>query len=212
MDPFLDVIVGALVEQHGCHTVVLYGSRARGEENPQSDYDVLGFKDAGGKVSDCRCIDGRYLDAHLYPAGDVDGKAKDFRQLFKGRVLRERDGFGTRLLAQVDAVVAAGPEAVAADQLQLRRVWYEKTLKRIARGDAEGDLRRAMLLMNAIDDYFDFRRLWVWGPRLSFQWLRDNDAAAYAVFERALKPGADLAALTALARVVVGETASTGSA
>jgi predicted nucleotidyltransferase len=199
MDPFLDFIVRELKERHGCHTVVLYGSRARGEENPESDYDVLAFRDSEERSSDCREIDGLFLDAHIYPASGIEGREKDFRQLHRGRVLVDREGLGARLLTKVDEIIAKGPEPVAAHDIQLRRTWYQKTLKRIERGDAEGKLRRAMLLMNAIDDYFDFRRKWVMGPRLSFQWLREHDPIAYALFEKALSPtatGAELKALT----------------
>ncbi len=203
MDPFLQTIVDSLREAHGCHTVFLYGSRARGEENPASDYDLLAFRDEGPRISDCRQIDGRYLDAHIYPASEVAGHEKDFRQLYKGLVLLDKDDLGARLLASIDALMARGPEPVAADQLQLRRVWYEKTIKRIERGDAEGQYRRAMLLMNATDDYFDFRKRWVMGPRLSFQWLRENDPIAFTLFEQALAPTSTLAELAALVAKVV---------
>jgi len=203
MDPFLAFAIRALQEEHRCHTVVLYGSRARGEENPESDYDLLAFRDDGPKISDCREVNGRYLDAHIYPAKDLDGREKEFRQLHHGQVLLDHEGVGARLLARINEIMAGPPEPVAADQLQLRRVWYEKTLRRIERGDPEGNYRRAMLLMNATEDYFDFRNLWVLGPRLSFKWLRENAPDSYATFETALKPGASAAELRALVDAVV---------
>lgn len=172
MDAFLDFAVQLLRQEHVCEVIVLYGSRARGEENPESDYDLLAF-----------------------------------RTVHHGRVLLDKDGIGERLIARIDEIMAGKPEPIAADQLQLRRVWYEKTLKRIERGDAEGNYRRAMLLMNATEDYFDFRNLWVLGPRLSFSWLRENDPRAYATFEIALKPGASSAELRALVDAVVLVTA-----
>jgi len=35
-----------LQRRHGCHAVILYGSRARGDETSDSDYDLAGFRSA----------------------------------------------------------------------------------------------------------------------------------------------------------------------
>jgi predicted nucleotidyltransferase len=39
---------------YGCHTVILYGSRARGDATAESDYDVLGVRDSGEAIRDAR--------------------------------------------------------------------------------------------------------------------------------------------------------------
>ena len=36
-------IASDLKEKHHCHTVILYGSRARGDYTDTSDYDIAGF-------------------------------------------------------------------------------------------------------------------------------------------------------------------------
>ena len=40
-------IVQTLTADHGCHAVILYGSRARGDFQPASDWDVAGICEAG---------------------------------------------------------------------------------------------------------------------------------------------------------------------
>jgi predicted nucleotidyltransferase len=40
-------IVQTLTVDHGCYAVILYGSRARGDFQPTSDWDVAGIREAG---------------------------------------------------------------------------------------------------------------------------------------------------------------------
>ena len=46
-DPVLQQIIDELRATHGCHTFILYGSRARGDFTPSSDYDILGIRPSG---------------------------------------------------------------------------------------------------------------------------------------------------------------------
>jgi predicted nucleotidyltransferase len=66
-DPFLTQFLDVLREEHGCHTVILYGSRARGDAGPESDYDLLGVRERGESVRDTRVVDGAFLDAFVHP-------------------------------------------------------------------------------------------------------------------------------------------------
>ena len=48
----------ALVDEfrraHSVHTLILYGSLARGDANPESDIDVVGFADVAATERDAR--------------------------------------------------------------------------------------------------------------------------------------------------------------
>lgn len=48
-DLVLKQLVYELIKKHRCHTVILYGSRARGDFTEQSDYDLMGVKKTGKK-------------------------------------------------------------------------------------------------------------------------------------------------------------------
>lgn len=103
----------ALVEElkalHGCHSFVLYGSRAHGTETPASDIDIVCFGDFAGPASDCRRWRDYWLDAWLYPTAEMS-KPEDFLHLSGGRVLEERDGLASQLIEAADRILAQPPE------------------------------------------------------------------------------------------------------
>jgi predicted nucleotidyltransferase len=189
-DQILGIAIEDLVKKHGCHTVVLYGSRSRGDWTEESDYDLIGFRDDGEKFRDARLIEGKYLDAFVYPSKDVVGQEKEFLRIRQGKVLLERDSFATALLAKLEQIFVEGPKPLPEDELQTIRVWIGKMLARITKGDIEGNYRRAWLQYDLIESYFALRKMWYVGPKESFRWLSTNDLDVYFLFERALKPDA----------------------
>lgn len=193
-------IAQALRARHGCHTAILYGSHARGEAAPGSDYDVAGF----APRDDVRRIGGpwrsSYLDVFIYPESRLDRADADVIGMRGGVVLFERDGAGTRFLQSLDALHARGPEPKKPEELAGLRAWCWKMLDRARREDAEGNHRRSWLLMTLLEDYFVFRGHWYLGPRNSLGHLRAHAPDVYAAFERALEPGSSLADIE---RVVV---------
>lgn len=52
-EKLLNAIVKRMVEKHGCHTVFLYGSRATDNFEPNSDFDICGFRDEDTAICDC---------------------------------------------------------------------------------------------------------------------------------------------------------------
>lgn len=194
-DPVLAGIVAELRDAHGCHTVILYGSRARGDATPASDYDVAGVRAEGPAFRDARWQDGAYLDLFVYAEADVAEPTVALLKLRGGVALAQQAKLGDRLLAGLDALHAGGPPAWAADEREASRAWGGKMLARIAAGDLEGDYRRAMLLTQLLEDYFLARGLWFEGPKAGFAWLAEHDPETHAAFARALAPGAPLGAV-----------------
>ncbi len=97
-----------LRERHGCTAVLLYGSVARGEDGPESDVDVLGFREADGHDNDTSEFVGRLLDAWIKPVGELEaavGGGPEAREPFLhvagGIPLADPQGLLARLLAQV---------------------------------------------------------------------------------------------------------------
>jgi len=202
-DPLLTRFVEILRAEHGCHTVILYGSRARGDAGPESDYDLLGVRAEGGSVRDARWVEGAYLDAFIHPESKVEGAGAELLHVRGGVVLCEKDGIGARLFARLDEVYAKGPPALPADEAAARRAWARKMVGRARRGDLEGHYRRVWLLTSLLEDYFLLRGLWYPGPKHALAWLEANAPDVHGAFAGALDPGADLDAVERLAIMVV---------
>jgi hypothetical protein len=186
-----------LRQKYRCHTLILYGSRARNESTSASDYDLIGFRARGDVIHDARKVKGVFLDAFIYP--DVRAKAADLLRIRGGKVLFQKKNFGDALLARIEKVYTKGPKPLSAQSKQAIKVWAQKSLGRIKAGGTEGNFRRAWLLTALLEDYFNLRGLWYEGPKAALKWLSENDAATHKLFERALRPSAALAHIEKLA-------------
>jgi predicted nucleotidyltransferase len=52
------------------HTVILYGSRARGQTTPTSDYDVIGVRKDEKKTRIAKKQDSKFWDVFVYAEKD----------------------------------------------------------------------------------------------------------------------------------------------
>ncbi|MBI3554870.1 MAG: nucleotidyltransferase domain-containing protein [Deltaproteobacteria bacterium] len=209
-------IVEELRAAYVCHTVILYGSRARGKQDAGSDYDVAGIRESGepGVLHDARQFNGIFLDAFIYRESSLVTLTPDMIRLRAGVVLVEKGDFGKRLIARANELFKAGPEPLPATELNSLRTWIGKMLGRISRGgpeDVEANFRRTWLLHDLLELYFKLRGTWYLGPRESFAWLRANDPASYKAFENALVPEASRGAVRILADRVLGQGRFTSS-
>lgn len=186
----LEELITLMRDTHRCHTVVLYGSHARGEAAPTSDWDVLGVRSDGTKMRDARRWRGTFLDAFIYPEKDLEEPDETMFRLMDSIVLTERDGYGTKLIQRIKDRFAAGPRPLPEDERQARLIWMEKNLDRLRVGDIEGNYRRHRLLTELLCDYFVLQGLWYRGPKESFRDLRQNEPELYGFFEAALAPAA----------------------
>lgn len=185
LDQNLKFIVDRLKKRYKCHTAVLYGSRARGDFGPRSDYDVIGFsKFVKAEHRENGKRRGQYLDVFIYP----DSKAREVSELLHlrgGRVLFERKHFGTSLIAEIEKVYLKGPGKISRAQKKVRVNWAFKMFERSRLGDIEAHFRKYWLLMASLEDYFVLRNRWYFGSKQSLLWLKENDAITYDLFEKA---------------------------
>lgn len=204
-NPLIKRLCTELMQQHGAHTVLLYGSHADGSATPQSDYDLAGFADVPRKVCDARVVDGQFLDAFIHPEAVLANPTAEQLHLRGAVVLAQRGDEASRFLAALDALFAQGPEPRPEDELRTLRTWAWKMLARLQRGDAEGNYRRHWLLMQLLEDHFVLRHQWYLGPKKALLQLQRTEPATYAAFEAALQPDADVATLRQLVQRVAGD-------
>jgi hypothetical protein len=201
----------AIADAHGCHTVVLYGSRARGDAGEDSDVDLLFIREASPPLRDARLVDGVYFDAFVYPLASVAVPDPSLLRILGGRVLREHDGCGTALLGRVHDLFAKGPEPLAADERAARIVWAHKMLDRLQRRvGVDAAYRRMFLLLQALEDYFALRTRWFRGSKEAFAWLNAHDGPTHNLIEVAMRPDSTHDALVALVHAVYGRLEDSG--
>jgi predicted nucleotidyltransferase len=198
-------IIQTLTVDHGCHAVILYGSRARGDFQPTSDWDVAGICEAGATAPKrvARAFHGAWLDAFVYTEAAFAVIDPELLRFLPARILVDQRGFAKTLIERVAALDQQGPPPLPEDEDEMVRVWYAKMLGRIARGDLEAKYRRVELLFQALENYFKLRGLWYRGPKAGLPWLAGHDQETHAAFARALDPHASLEDLRTLVQRIL---------
>ena len=93
-------IAARLRKEHQCRTAILYGSRARGDARPGSDYDVAGFADTPTVERITGAWRSGYLDLFVYPESKLAAPAADMLHLRGGEVLFQSGRAGDEFLEQ----------------------------------------------------------------------------------------------------------------
>lgn len=197
-DPLLAELVQELIKKHKCHTVILYGSHARGDATPQSDYDLMGVRKSGKKYRVAEKRDGVYLDLFIYPEKDLKKVGDDHLYMNGAKVLYERGKFGTQFLKKLKTAINRKYQPLPAYEIKVRQVWLHKMYDRIAQGGLEGHYRRSWLHEALLYEYFNIRKKRYWGSKKSFSWIIKNDPATYRLFNRVLKDPLNLVLLKKL--------------
>lgn len=198
-----------LAADHGAHTVILYGSRARGGATAESDWDLLLLRNDGPSARDARRHQGAWVDAFVEPTARYATSVEDALRLEGGRVLLERDGAGSALLARVEALARTPPPPLDAGTAPALRAWAHRTLLRARRGerdptDVEALHRRTVLLAELLEVGARLAGRRYRGSKAELAWLSEKAPATFAAFAGALAPGASFEALAALVTRVCG--------
>lgn len=185
-------IVQDMQAKHGCHTVILYGSRARNEPTNTSDYDIIAIREQGDFMRDSRIFDGFYLDAFIYAEDFIKNPDVSLMRIKDGIVLVQKENIGDTLINKIKNIFQQGaPKTDEWEKIEIS-TWTKKMLQRAKENDAEGNFRRHWLLYGLLECYFKMRDMWYLGPKENFSWLKTNDPEIYSAFEIALQPKASL--------------------
>lgn len=197
-DSLLLKLIEELIEKHRCHTVILYGSRARGDATSSSDYDLLGIKKTGEKYRLAEKRKGVYLDIFISPEKEFRKVGEEHLYMKGAKLLYQRGEFGVNFLKKLKKATQKKYQPLSANERKLRQVWLHKMYDRIRQGDIEGNYRRSWLHEALLSEYFNIRKKRYWGSKESFHWLMQNDLATYKLFDRVLKNPFDMKLLKKL--------------
>jgi len=183
----LQYICDFLQKDQGCHTAILYGSKARGDDNELSDFDVIGFAKVEHSFPKPIFYQSKhYLDLWIYPEKDLLKAHSSYLHILDGKILFEKENLGTDFLKKLKALELEGPCKITEDQYLSKKLWSQKMYLRSLGNDPDSLFRRIWLMQALLEDYFLVRNLWFKGPKKSFQFLKINDKNFYNLYSKTL--------------------------
>lgn len=195
MDAVTKLAVQKVTEEYNPHTVIVYGSRARGDATAESDIDIACFVDEP-QISKCAYeFQGAYLDLWVYATRSMREWSNEFLKFDGGFCAIDKTGLGNALIERVARKVLEGPEPLLDEDKLHVKAWSYKMLERAAKDDLEGKYRRVWLQFDLLETYFLLRDRWYFGPKRSLSWLELNDKPAYELFRRTYENPEDWKAL-----------------
>lgn len=202
----VDLIIRELTVEYQPHSMILYGSRARGEASSASDLDIALFVDEIEETKrDARFIHGIYLDAFIYPTSILSTVDESLFKIRSGKILKERSGFCKRVLQAIEELYLKGPKKISSDEIQVKKVWARKMLERAKIADTEGNYRRVWLLTALIEDFYALRGEWYLGPKESFKNLKVSHPQIFNLYTKALKQEASIKDIEFLVEAIIDE-------
>lgn len=198
-DPLLHAFTEELIQKHKCHTVILYGSHARGDATATSDYDLMGVRKSGNAYRHAEKRNGTYLDFVIFPEKDLKDGGDRYLYMSDAKVIYDENGFGTSFIKNLKSASKKNKyQPLPDDEIQVRSVWLHKMYERSLVGDIEGNFRRSWLQESLLREYFELRKKRYPGSKEAFRWLKTNDLSTYRLFEMSLKNPLDTKALKKL--------------
>lgn len=203
------IIADYLAQHYGCHTVLLYGSRAMGLARAESDWDIIAVNNNAKPGTYHGMLDGvGEVNASIYPEAGLRANMagmlnfERFAQAISQAVLLvEQNGSGRDIIAQAGAFVAAGPAPLPPGFAGSVRHYFSDTVIATLRKPEMPKVVQAYrsheAVTKSLGNYFRLRNMLRGSVRDQIQWLQQNDAQAYTLFSLAVMPGAPVEALEA---------------
>lgn len=206
-DPLLPEMVQHIRKRYGVHTVILFGSRARGTGTAKSDYDIIGLQKSGEKKHQQDSFKGAYLDIFICPQSAGAAVVDNLQTAWQEAIVLYQPHHEGEQFIQALKKAFADPQT----NIQTKNNDIRLLITNLGRGQ-ENDIRehfyRRKFLMLALEKYFPIHNLTSMGPRKNLEWLKKYHPLTYAAFEKALSPNASTETLYELLAQIGGPNVS----
>lgn len=171
-----------LIESKHCvHTIILYGSFAKGNNDEYSDIDIVAFWDEDEELQDKSNLGSNQLDLWIYPSAKM-GDYKEFIRVNGGVILLNRRNIAEAFMSNIKHAYETGPIAKSLEEKKNILKWVRKMYSRSLKEDLEGAYRKSLLFAELLPIYFELNDMWYLGSKYGFEFLKDNDEIAYNLY------------------------------
>lgn len=178
-------IINYLEEKYHPLTIFLYGSYADGTNDSTSDFDCLIIVDNKNISHDDSLVEQVRLDCFIYDEVEIEKLDIDtFLPIFWAEIVKD-NGIGKNLKEKVKNYVNQNT-FTDENEKNFLISWIRKTLKRVEKGDLEGDFRAISFLAESLEDYYLLRDMYYFGSKKAISFLKTNDKKAYELFAKAI--------------------------
>lgn len=208
MDEALEKYLSQLIDNPLVRGVLLFGSRARGNARPDSDYDLLIIWDGETKRG-VNNLSGRNFElVYATPKSATEfwsSNLDDCYYLWQvAKILFDRDGTMKQLEKEAKRILAVGKKPISEEARN--HFWFDaKDSIEAAEQMADRDRATANLLANKqlqhlAELYFDLRGLWTPPPKQMLSVFRVSDAETAGLLEEYLDSRQDVSTKITLLR------------
>jgi predicted nucleotidyltransferase len=205
----LDLIVKVLLEKYCLKYIFLIGSRSKGSNDADSDFDIVAFcnpKDF--RLSfDYFYINNNFIDLDIYTEEMLDdiNNFVQMRPEFIDAIRLYGDQDKIELIfKKVKEVYNKGPQVYEEDKIATIE-WLKRITSRLKNEQLDilynYKFQRYSLFL--LSTYFRIRGLWFHCPKTAFRWLEENDFESYKAFKKIYKSSSDINNLGHLVELIV---------
>ena len=180
-----EAAVEYLLNTYHPRALLVYGSYLHGDQDEYSDFDCMVIVDEKTKNHDDTVIEGVQLDCFIFTADETAAEDPDtFLTAYDAEIVMD-DGVGEQLQKRVRQYVREH-EKVEDSEKEFIISWIRKTMRRMQKGDDEGNYRAVAFLWESLTDYCLLRDQFYFGSKTTIQALQKNDREGYELFHRAI--------------------------
>ena len=184
----MERVIKYIQEKYNPLSIILYGSYADGSNNLNSDFDALVIVADHEQFHDTSIVDGVPLDVFVYPLAyfNEEYECEDFVQIHDGHIIKDNNGIGKRLQAEVQAYLQER-SVKSREEIQASVDWCVKMFERAKRGDCEGMFRWHWVLVDSLEIFCDIMQHPYFGPKKTLKWMEKTHPKSFDCYKRALQ-------------------------